>query len=170
MKWLGALLLVGTTTWIGFDMSNRLGERANQIRQFILSLQMVEAEMVYSQLTLQQIFLTVSKKTSFPINRFYDQLSNQLTEVVTDFLAIWDDELNELMKISALKKNEHEIIKQFGRNLGQHTFIQQQKHIKLAIHHLQRELDEAIDQRRKYEKMMRSLGILIGLFIVLLLF
>ena len=37
MKWLGALLLIGTTTWIGFDLSNRLGERTKQIRQFILS-------------------------------------------------------------------------------------------------------------------------------------
>ena len=64
MKWFGALLLIATTTYIGFDMSNRLSERTKQIRQFILSLQMLEAEMEYSQLTLQQIFQTIGKKTS----------------------------------------------------------------------------------------------------------
>ena len=170
MKWFGALLLIATTTYIGFDMSNRLSERTKQIRQFILSLQMLEAEMEYSQLTLQQIFQTIGKKTSYPINSFYSHLAEQFDFVVIDFLDEWDRELDKLITVSALKKNELEIMKQFGRNLGQHTFIQQQKHITLAIHHLQQELDEANDQRVKYEKMMKSLGILIGLFIVLLLF
>ena len=170
MKWFGAILLISTSTWIGFDMSRRLGERTKQIRQLILSLQMIEAEMVYSQLTLQQIFNTVSRKMTPPINTFYNELSQQLTGVVTNFLSLWDETLNRLMKVSALKSNEQEIMKQFGRNLGQHTFRQQQKHITLAIHHLQRELDEAIEQRKKYGKMMRNLGVLIGLFIVLLLF
>ncbi len=170
MKWIGALLLICTTTWIGFDMSNRLGERTKQIRQFILSLQMLEAEIVYSQLTLQDIFRTVCNKTNYPINQFYGQMTDKLSDVVTDFLEVWDEALHKLIKISALKKNEQEIIKQFGRSLGQHSSIQQQKHITLAIHHLEQELDEAIEQRGKYEKMMRSLGILIGIFIVLILF
>jgi len=170
MKWIGALLLVSATSWVGFDMSNRLGDRAKQIRQIILSLQMLEAEMTYSQATLQQIFESISKKTAYPIDTFYGQLSNRLTMVVTDFLAIWDEELDHLMEISSLKNNEYEIIKQFGRNLGKHTFIEQQKHIALTIHHLESELNEAIEQRGKYEKMMRSLGILFGLFIVLILF
>lgn len=170
MKWLGAILLISTSTYIGFDMSNRLGDRTKQIRQFILSLQMLEAEMEYSQLTLQQIFRTIGKKTSYPINRFYSQLAEHFDFVVTDFLEVWDQELERLTSVSALKRNELEIMKQFGRNLGQHTFTQQQKHITLAIHHLQQELDEANDQRVKYEKMMKSLGVLIGIFIVLILF
>ncbi|MEI3606787.1 stage III sporulation protein SpoIIIAB [Pseudogracilibacillus sp. SE30717A] len=170
MKWIGALILICTTTWIGFDMSNRLGDRTKQIRQFILSLQMIEAEVVYSQLTLQDIFHTVSNKTAYPINEFYRQMTHKLSDVVTDFLDVWDEALNRLMKVSALKKNEQEIIKQFGRSLGQHSSLQQQKHIALAIHHLERELDEALEQRDKYEKMMRSLGVLIGIFIVLILF
>jgi len=169
MKWLGALLLVSTTSWLGFDLSNKLSDRTHQIRQLILSLQMIEAEMVYSQLPLQKIFQTISKKTTYPINHFYERLAEQLTGVVTDFLHIWDEELDKLMAISALNKTEYEIMKQFGRNLGKHSFVQQQKHIKLTIHHLQRVLDEAIEYRQKYEKMMRSLGVLIGLFIVLLL-
>ena len=170
MKWLGALLLISTTTYIGFDMSNRLSDRTKQIRQFILSLQMLEAEMEYSQLTLQQIFRTIGKKTTYPINNFYNQLAEHFDFVVTDFLDVWDQELDRLTTVSALKNNELEIMKQFGRNLGQHTFIQQQKHITLAIHHLQQQLDEANDQRVKYEKMMKSLGVLIGIFIVLILF
>lgn len=170
MKWLGSLLLISMTTWIGFDIGKKYSNRPKQIRQFILSLQMLEAEMGYSQLTLQQTFQNISKKTMHPINLFYERLANELSGVVTDFVSIWDDELSIMTRTSALKKNEQEIMRQFGQSLGSHTFMEQQKHIQLTIHHLQRELDEAIDQQKKYGKMMKSLGLLIGFFIVILLF
>lgn len=170
MKWIGALLLISTTSWMGFDMSKKLTDRPKQIRQLIQSLQIMEAEMGYSQLTLQYTFKTISGKIGYPINVFYEKLAEKLLGTVSDFITIWDDELAHLMEISALSKQEEEILKQFGRNLGRHTFQQQQKHITLTIQHLERELDEAIDQKRKYEKMMKSLGVLIGLFIVVLIF
>lgn len=170
MKWIGAILLVSTTSWIGFDMSKKLTERPKQIRLLIQSLQMLETEMGYSQLTLQQTFQNISKKIPYPLNQFYERLAHKLSGIVIDFLTIWDEELSKFVQISALKQTEHEVMKQFGRNLGQHTFLQQQKYIKLTIHHLQRELDDAMEERRKYEKMMKSLGVLIGLLIVLLLF
>lgn len=170
MKWLGAILLITMTTWFGFDLSKRLGERKQQIRSFIQSIQMLEAEMTYSALALQQIFENISKRMDHPINLFYERLSNRLKGIVSDFLIVWDEELTWLMKNSSLKASEQEILKQFGRHLGQHTLVQQQKHIKLTLHYLQRQLEEAEDQKKRYETMMKSLGVLIGLFIVILLF
>lgn|SRR5690625_4637618 len=169
MKWIGALLLVSTTTWIGFDMGNKLTERTKQIKQLILSLQMIEAEMGYSQLNLQQTFQNVSKKTTYPMNQFYEGLANQLLGIVTDIQQVWDEELSKLTNISALKNDELEVMRQFGKTIGQHTFYDQQKQITLAIHYLERELDIAMEQRNKYEKMVKSLGVLIGLFLVFLL-
>ena len=74
------------------------------------------------------------------------------------------------MKRSALKPSDQEILAQFGRNLGQHTLTQQQKHIQLTIQYLQRQLEEAEEQKKRYESMTKSIGVLIGLFIVILLF
>jgi stage III sporulation protein AB len=170
MKWLGALLFISTTTYLGFDLSNRLVQRADQLRQLIHSLQILEAEMGFSQLPLQQLFHSISQKVNKPLKGFYQKLSLQLTGVVTDFTKVWEAELESLKNRSALKKQEIEIMKQFGQNLGQHTFSQQQKQITLTIYHLQRELEEALDQRTKYDKMLKTLGVLIGIFIVLLLY
>src|SRR5690625_238094 len=169
MKLIGAFLFVCTTSWIGFDMSTQLSKRVKQIRQLIQSLQLLEAEMGYSQMKLQQTFAIIAKKTDEPIANFYNRLAEALIEAIPDFLSVWDQEVDHLQTNSALKQPELDILKQFGRNLGQHTFMEQQKHIVLAIHHLQTELNEANEQRQKYEKVTRSLGVLIGLFIVLLL-
>src|SRR5690625_3353873 len=165
MKLAGAFLFVLTTSWIGFDMSAALKKRSRELHTFIHSLQILEAEMGYGQLPLQVIFSSVADKTSAPVRGFYKFLADKLIHIVTDFNQVWDEGLDHFKKQSALKNQELDILRQFGRNLGHYTFHEQQKHITMTIHHLQTILNEANDERLKYEKMLRTLGVLIGLFI-----
>ena len=169
MKWIGALLIISITTWIGFEWSNKLNKRPAQIRQFKNALQILEAEMLYSQLPLQAVFNTISKQIPEPIRSFFHELSKSMEANNIDLLNLWDEHINELLKRSSLGSNESEILKQFGRTLGQHDYIQQQKHIQLTTAHLDRELEDARDNQTRYGKTAKSLGFLCGLFIVLLL-
>lgn len=169
LKIIGSLLFVSATSFIGLDWSKRLSKRPQQIRMLIQSLQLLEAEMGYSQLRLQQIFLILSQKIDAPIGLFYGHLGRELSSITEDFIMIWDKELECLQGESDLKSNEIDILKQFGRHLGHHTFNEQEKHITLTIYYLQHELEEANEVKQKYEKMAKSLGVLIGIFIVLLL-
>ncbi|MFZ3577152.1 stage III sporulation protein SpoIIIAB [Virgibacillus sp. DJP39] len=169
MMWLGAVLFIGTTTWIGFEVSNRFRERPKLIRQLKNALQILEAEILYSQLSLRDAFASIAKQLPDPTKSFFESLAISLGEEKTDLYRVWSEQVNVLDQTSAIGKNEQEILNQFGRTLGQHDFSQQQKHIQLAVHHLDRELEEARDNEFKYSKMAKSLGLLCGLFIVLLL-
>lgn len=170
MKWIGALLCIAATSFIGFDLSRGLHQRSVQLRDLIHSLRLLEAEMAYSQMPLEMVFTAVSQKTRAPVSTFYSNLATQLSGIVSDFPRLWDKELKLLKSTAALQDSELNIMRQFGQSLGQHPFIQQQKQITLTVHHLERELEEANERRKKYEKMWRTLGVLTGLFIVLLLF
>jgi|SRR5699024_3566574 len=169
MKLFGALFFITSTSLVGIDISRQLTLRTGQLRMFIYSLQMIEAEMTYSHDSLQQIFTNVHKKTSFPLSAFYDQLAKRLTKPVADFFSIWDEELTILEKQSMLKKQELDILRQFGKNIGNHTIEQQQKQIKLTIYYLQKQLDEAVEQKNKYDKTIKSISFLFGVLIVLIL-
>ncbi|GAB4073486.1 stage III sporulation protein SpoIIIAB [Barrientosiimonas marina] len=168
MQWIGALLFIGTTTLAGFDISKRLNERPRDIRQMKNALQMLEAEILYSQLPLPDVFATIATQIPQPTGSFFDGIETSLRQHA-DLHDIWDKHVEDLIKRSAFASSEGEILKQFGRTLGQHDFEQQQKHIYLTLKHLDRELDEARDQQFRYSKMARTLGLLCGLFIVLLL-
>lgn len=170
LKILGALLFISATSFIGIDYSNQLVKRPQQIKMLIQSLRLLEAEMGYSQLPLQKIFSTLSKQLTNPVAFFYKGLATELSMITEDFFFIWDKEVNVLQEQSNLKQNELEILKQFGRHIGHHTFNDQEKHITLTIYYLQHELEEANELKQKYEKVAKSLGVLIGIFIVLLLF
>lgn len=169
MKWLGALLFIGTTTWIGFEWSNELTKRPQHIRQLKNALQILEAEILYSQSPLQEAFDIISKQVPEPARSFFANLSDRMTQQTTQFMSIWDEQVDVFIKQSSLGNEEKEIMKQFGRTLGQHDFHQQQKHIHLTISHLDREMADARDHSLRYGKMAKSLGFLCGLFIVLLL-
>lgn len=169
MKWIGALLFIGTTTWLGFEISKRLSDRPKHIRQLKNALQILEAEILYSQSPLQDAFSMIAKQIPKPMNLFFQSLYADMQGEGTNLYRLWDTNVDALMKATSLGSNEKEILKQFGRTLGQHDFIQQQKHIRLAITHLDRELEEARDNQYKYGNVSKSLGFLCGLFIVILL-
>lgn len=169
MKWIGALLFLSITTWIGFDWSNKLNRRPVQIRQLKNALQILEAEMLYSQLPLRVAFMTISEQIPEPVKSFFHNVSEKMNTHQIDLLSIWDEQVDEFIQSSALGRNEYEILKQFGRTLGQHDYLQQQKHIHLTTTHLDRELEDARSYQLKYGKMAKNLGFLCGLFIVLLL-
>ncbi|WP_053219245.1 stage III sporulation protein SpoIIIAB [Virgibacillus senegalensis] len=169
MKWIGAVLLLCATTWAGFEFSKKLTDRPLQIRQWKSALQILEAEILYSQAPLSEACETLAKQLPKPVSLFFQSVHKDLNGDTSDLFQIWKHNLDLFWPLAALKANEKEILKQFGRTLGQHDFSQQQKHIQLALAHLDRELEEAKNQQLKYSKMVKSLGFLTGLLVVLLL-
>ncbi len=169
MKWIGAILLIISTTCIGFYVSHRLEKRPKHIRQFKNALQILEAEITYSQSALPIAFKTLATQIPKPLNSFFNHLSEDMLKEKTNFMYLWNQAVEQLAKEAGYKINETEIIKQFGSSLGQHDFIQQQKQIQLTLTHLDRELEEARDEQIKYSKLAKSLGVLSGAFLVLLL-
>jgi stage III sporulation protein AB len=135
----------------------------------INALQVLEAEILYSQLPLHEAFISIAKQIPEPSKRFFKLIAEKLEGNHIDFEMIWEECVTTLIAESSLGQNENEILQQFGRTLGQHDFAQQQKHIQLTIKHLERELHDAREEQDKYGKMAKNIGFLTGLFIVLLL-
>ncbi|MDL4841582.1 stage III sporulation protein SpoIIIAB [Aquibacillus rhizosphaerae] len=169
MKWIGALLLLCSTTWVGFELARKLNDRPKQIRQLKNALQILEAEILYSQSPIIEACFNVSKQLPHPVAWFFKAVSDDLQKKATSLSDIWIKNLDDFWPLVSLGSNEREILRQFGLTLGQHDFTQQQKHIQLALTHLERELQEAQDYQYRYSKMMKSLGFLTGLLVVILL-
>lgn len=169
MKWIGALILLAATTWGGFEFAQRLNNRPKQIRQLKNALQVLEAEILYGQAPVVEACEKVAKQVPVPLSWFFKEFSEKLHQQTSLTLQeVWDECIHLYWPMSALGEGEKEIMRQFGQTLGQHDFSGQQKHIRLALSHLERELEEAQEQQQRYSKMVKSLGFLSGLLIVLL--
>ncbi|MFC4404241.1 stage III sporulation protein SpoIIIAB [Gracilibacillus xinjiangensis] len=169
MRWIGAILIIITCFFVGLEYARKLEQRPKVIRLWKNSLLILEAEMVYSHATVQNACSNIAKQIGSPLSGFYHNISSRLKNESIDLYQIWEEEVEQFWTRVALNKEEKEIIKQFGRTLGQHDIIQQKKYIQLAITHLENKHQESIEMNQRYGKVSSSLGLLFGIFIALLL-
>ncbi|MGE8204481.1 stage III sporulation protein SpoIIIAB [Heyndrickxia sp. NPDC080065] len=166
---IGAIFVILSTTLAGFEFSRHLSERPKQLRMFRTALQSLEAEIMYGHTPLHEAARKLSTQLPKPISIFFERFSSRLTSTETTVKVAWKESLQEIWKMTALKKSEYEILLQFGETLGKHDRATEQKQIILTLTHLEREEEEARDKQQRYEKMVKSLGFLSGLLIVILL-
>jgi stage III sporulation protein AB len=169
MKLFGAIFILLASTWVGFEMAKQLNERTRQLRQLKTALQSLEAEIMFSHRPLGDISLLLAAQLPKPLSLLFERFSARLDDEEAGVKQAWENSLEDIWEQTALKRGEKEVLKQFGETLGQHDRYSQQKHILLALSHLDREEKEAVERQAQYEKMVKSLGFLSGLLLVILL-
>lgn len=166
---IGAILIIFATTWTGFEAAKQLTARPRQLRVLKTALQSLEAEIMYGHAPLHEAAKRLAAQLPSPLDEFFSTFASKLTETETIVRDAWEESLKEVWGKTALKKNEFEIMKQFGETLGRHDRISQQKQILLTLTHLEREESEAREKQLQYEKMVKSIGFLSGLLLTILL-
>lgn len=169
VKLLGAIIIIFVTTLTGFEFANNYRNRTKYLRQFKFALQSLSAEIMYGHIPLVEATKRISKQVDEPISLFFETFSKKLSEESNHVSNLWKECLELIRQKASLKTTEFEVLSQFGETLGRHDLESQQKHIILAMNHLEKIEIEARDNQQKYENMVRSLGFLAGVLIVLLL-
>jgi len=169
IKIIGAILIIVSTSYAGFELSKVLSQRPKQLRALKSALQSLDAEIMYGHTPLHEASRRLSEQLTEPLSSFFKDFRDHLLSEDTTVKDAWISSLNKTWKNTAMKNTELEIMKQFGETLGRHDRHSQQKQIILTLTHLEREEQEARENQRKYEKMIKSLGFLSGLLIVILL-
>lgn len=169
MKIIGAILILIATTWVGFEFAKRLSERPRQLRQLKVALQSLEAEIMYGLTPLAEASLNIAKQMPQPLSSFFSIFAEKLRNADGSAHEAWNESLKDTWHLTSLCNGEYEVMSQFGSTLGQSDRQQQQKQIRLALTHLEREEGDAIQSQSRYEKMLKSLGFLGGLLVVILM-
>ncbi|OCA92637.1 stage III sporulation protein SpoIIIAB [Pseudobacillus wudalianchiensis] len=170
MKWIGALLILFSSFCIGMEQSKKLGDRPKQIRFIRSALQTLEAEIVYGFTPLHESARKLSERLPPPINELFALFSELLTSTELDAKEAWKKSLAAIWPKTALMESERAILLEFGETVGKHDRKTEQKQILVTLKHLERQEEEAYEKQKRYGKMLRSLSVMGGLLIVLLLF
>lgn len=171
LKLIGAVLVLVSGTLFGFYQAAQFANRPKQVRQLILAMQRLETEIMYGFTPLPDALNKIGQQLAAPLQAIFIETSRKLTES-HGYTAqqSWQQSVAEQWKHTALKQNEKNILHQFGFTLGTSDRNDQIKHIKLAVNQLQHEEAAARDDQARYEKMCKSLGLLAGALIVILIY
>lgn len=171
LKFVGGVLIFGAAAMFGFLQAAHYVRRPKQIRLLINALGRMETEIAYALTPLPEAFSSLSKQVAEPLSSLFRLMSERLlTSSGESTRELWQKTVSEVWTRTSMRQPEQEVILQLGPVLGLSDQSDQIKHLRLAIAQLQSEETDARDEQQRYEKMWKSLGVLIGALIVILMF
>lgn len=170
LKLLGCALIVGSSTLMGFSVAAKYSKRPGELRTLQAALNMLESEIAFSLNSLPDAFDKISRHIPENIGQIFAE-SSSLIRQRTGITAreAWSFAVEKAWESMHLEKQDKEILITFGNSLGRSDRENQLKNIHLACSKLVLEEKKAEEQKQKYEKLYKSLGVLGGLLIALLL-
>jgi len=150
---------------IGILISKKYANRVSELKDFRTALNMFKTKVRYTYEPVPEIFREISSAINSNIGNVFGLASNNMKLVPAG--KAWEMSLDS----STLNINEEDknSLKNLGKLLGKTDLEGQVKHIEVTQTFLEEQILKAEAERVKSEKMYRSLGMSIGLAIVIIL-
>lgn len=170
IKLLGAVLILFAGTMIGFQQAARFAERPRQLRQLAHALQRLETEIGYGHTPLPEALERTAEVSPAPLSELFRTAASGVwqSDEIT-FRESWEQAVNQQWPHTSMRAGEQAVMLRLGSTLGISDKEDQMKHLRLALLQLKAEEDAAKDDQGRYEKMWKSLGVLIAVLVVILM-
>lgn len=170
IRLIGCALVLLATTGIGFGIASQYRDRTHMLRGLIEALRLLQSEVEYRATplpeALRQVGTRLRGSATVLCNAISDALSNP-DVTVSDALRTG---VQAMDRRSVLKPADVEAMTAFGRTLGLSDSVHQSQQFGATLAQLESLEREATEAQKKYERMWQYIGVLAGLFIVLLVY
>lgn len=162
----GMVLIIGSSTGIGFLKAGELQKRMDESRQLYHIFKMLESEIKYAGTPLAEAFLHISRKAEAPYKIWMEQLAKDLSaKEGRTFWKSWEKSIHTYLETSALDRHEKEELILFGKNLGYLDREMQTGAIELYLRQLDEEMGQLGRELDARKKLYCCLGVIGGIFL-----
>lgn len=167
---LGIKILIYTfifllSSLIGFLMSKKYSNRVNELKEFKNALNIFKTKIRYTYEPIPEIFSEISTTVNSTISNVFKTASNKMNLLSAG--EAWEVAL----KLDTLNINDEDknVLKNLGKLLGKTDLSGQLNQIELTSDFLEEQIQKAEKERIKSEKMYKTLGMIMGIAIVIIL-
>ena len=170
MKIIGCILVVASSTGMGFFFSNEMRCRIEDLKELRKLIGLLRGDIRFANTPLPEAISSITRRQSGNFNKFFNYVSTKLRELSGHtFSEIWKEAvLKELSDTSLSKKDKLHII-QFGESLGYLDKDMQMNTIDLFISQLEDEIKELSKTVKEKAYLYKTLGIMAGVFIIIVM-
>ena len=115
---------------------------------------------------LGEIFRQIAKDNDTEIEKIFGQMANQITYYQAK--DVWENCIQDA-DIS-IKQEDKDVLKKLGKLLGQTDVEGQISEIEMTQNFLDIQIEQAEEEKKKNQKMYKTLGVVAGLVFVIILF
>ena len=163
-KVIGSIMVIAVCTALGFEKSRELQLHLNSLEELKKLFTLLKSEVQYTKAPFSEVFLKLSKKMDGIYKDWLLYVSGQLEkrEKVTLY-ETWKTSVYEYLKNSKLTKKELDELCELGRTLG---YIEA---IELYLNQLDFSIQNTREELKTKKKLYQSMGIMCGIFLVIVL-
>lgn len=154
-----------TTSAIGILKSKKYIDRVNELKEFKNALNMFKTKIKFTYEPIPEIFNQIYESTNSYTGLIFKIASTNM-KVLTAGEA-WNSAID--MDILNINNEDKDILKNLGKQLGETDLEGQINQIELTADFIDEQIVKAEKDREKNEKLYRTLGMTMGLAIVIIL-
>ena len=171
LKIVNSCVIVLFSTLIGFEAARRYVMRTKELSALQGALSRLETEILHYSSLLPEAMLRIGDSIGGGTGKVFSRTGNLLAGKKNLTVSeAWNSSLNCLKTESFFQREDLEILQRFGEQLGSSDKDGQVKYIRLTLMQLHEEEIKARAIREKYERMYKSLGLLGGIALAIILF
>jgi len=166
IKYLMLVIILIFCTYIGILISQRYSNRVKDLKEMKTALNIFSTKVKLTYEPIPQIFKEISKKMKKEISDIFMKASSNM-----EYMQAGDAWIKSLeVSNTNMNKDDIEVLKGLSNLLGKVDIEGQVSEIELIDTFLNSQIEKAEEERKKNEKMYKTLGITVGLVITIILF
>lgn len=158
-------MIVFASVQIGRVIASRYTNRYQELKECKVALSMLQNQMEYTMKPVSEIFQEIGKKVKHPIAMLFQKAALYMGE--NSAAQAWEHSIEEVG--TNLSKEDKAILKDLGNVLGKTDLEGQVKGMQLVQAFLDNQIQDALVEQKKNGKLYKTLGVVGGITIVILL-
>ena len=157
-------MIVTACTGMGLSKGKDMEKHLSALEELRKCFLLLRSEVMYTRAPFAEVFEKISKKVAQPYGIWLEHLSRRLRQKGTGtFWELWKTSLETDLRQSSLKAEEIKDLAEVGKNL-EYT-----ESLDLYIEQLEYTIKHTREEYQSKKKLYRSMGIMGGIFLVILL-
>lgn len=170
LKILMLLNIFSICSILGISFGHRYAKRLNGLNDLQELTRLLQTELIVFLTPIPIAIENILEKTSESMGKVLSFMRDKIEkDEVGDLYAIFNEASYLLDEEYNLTPEDLEIFKSLGKVIGRSSRENQEVQIKYVLDSLQEQIHEAKEEKNMYEKMYGSLGIILGLGMVIIL-
>lgn len=165
IKYLTLILILSLTSYIGILISKKYLNRVKDLKEMKNALNMFSTKIKFTYEPIPQTFKEISQKTKPNISNIFKNVCEKMN--TQNAGKAWEEALEE--SNTNMTKEDIEVLKNLSNLLGKVDIEGQVNEVELVENFLDTQIELAEEEKQKYVKMYKTLGITIGLAVVIIL-
>lgn len=162
IKYISLLGILLISSYLGINKAKEYENRVKQLIKFKSALVMFKSKLEFTYEPIKDIFLDISKVIYKEKDNIFIRVVNSKEEIFTS----WKDAVENVKDFA---QDDKEIIIMIGKLLGKTDLNGQINEINLGLNLLEKQIEIADNQMRKNVKLYKTMGVVCGLGICIIL-